>query len=74
MKLPRDISGIELAKALRKLGYVETRQTGSPLRLTTTERGEHHINSASRSIKDWSPLGYPSGCGFALPNNSRSID
>lgn len=43
MKLPRDISGDELAKALRKLGYVATRQTGSHLRLTTTEGGEHHV-------------------------------
>jgi predicted RNA binding protein YcfA (HicA-like mRNA interferase family) len=43
MKLPRDISGDELAKALRKLGYVDTRQTGSHLRLTTSERGEHHV-------------------------------
>jgi len=43
MKLPRDISGEQLAKALRKLGYTPTRQTGSHLRLTTTEHGEHHI-------------------------------
>jgi predicted RNA binding protein YcfA (HicA-like mRNA interferase family) len=43
MKLPRDISGDELAKALRKFGYTVTRQTGSHLRLTTTEGGEHHV-------------------------------
>lgn len=43
MKLPRDISGAELAKALRKLGYEITRQTGSHLRLTTIENGEHHV-------------------------------
>lgn len=43
MKLPRDISGAELAKALKKLGYQITRQTGSHLRLTTTESGEHHV-------------------------------
>ena len=42
MKTPRDLSGAELAKALRKLGYVITRQTGSHLRLTTQEGGEHH--------------------------------
>ena len=42
MKTPRDISGAELAKALRKLGYAVTRQTGSPLRITTQEHGEHH--------------------------------
>jgi predicted RNA binding protein YcfA (HicA-like mRNA interferase family) len=42
MKTPRDLSGAELAKALRKLGFVITRQTGSHLRVTTQEGGEHH--------------------------------
>ena len=42
MKTPRDLSGLELAKALRKLGYVVTRQTGSHLRVTTQMGGEHH--------------------------------
>jgi predicted RNA binding protein YcfA (HicA-like mRNA interferase family) len=42
MKTPRDISGLELAKALRLLGYQITRQTGSHLRITTQEHGEHH--------------------------------
>ena len=42
MKTPRDLSGAELAKALRKLGYTVTRQTGSHLRITTQEGGEHH--------------------------------
>lgn len=43
MKLPRDISGLELARLLKKLGYQITRQTGSHLRLTTNERGQHHV-------------------------------
>ena len=43
MKIPRNISGSELAKALAKYGYYITRQTGSHLQLTTTENGEHHI-------------------------------
>jgi predicted RNA binding protein YcfA (HicA-like mRNA interferase family) len=43
MKLPRDVSGEGLAKALRTFGYQVTRQTGSHLRLTTTESGEHHV-------------------------------
>lgn len=43
MKLPRDVSGDTLAKALRALGYQVTRQTGSHLRLTTTAGGEHHV-------------------------------
>lgn len=42
MKTPRDLSGQELAKALRKLGYVVTRQAGSHLRVTTQQGGEHH--------------------------------
>ena len=42
MKTPRDLSGAELAKALRKLGYVVTHQAGSHLRITTQEHGEHH--------------------------------
>jgi predicted RNA binding protein YcfA (HicA-like mRNA interferase family) len=43
MKLPRDISGETLTKALAKLGYEQTRQTGSHIRLTTQQNGEHHI-------------------------------
>ena len=43
MRLPRDLSGSDLAQALRKLGYSITRQTGSHLRLTTHEHGEHHL-------------------------------
>lgn len=43
MRLPREISGEELAKLLKKYGYEITRQTGSHIRLTTTAKGEHHI-------------------------------
>jgi predicted RNA binding protein YcfA (HicA-like mRNA interferase family) len=43
MKLPRDLSGLDLARALRPLGYSVTRQTGSHLRLTTAEGGQHHV-------------------------------
>lgn len=43
MRLPRDLSGSHLAQALRKLGYSITCQTGSHLRLTTYEHGEHHL-------------------------------
>ena len=43
MKLPRDLSGADLEKALRGLGYQRTRKTGSHSRLTTTIRGEHHV-------------------------------
>ncbi len=43
MKLPRDRSGRDLAKRLEILGYRITRQTGSHLRLTTQQGGEHHV-------------------------------
>ena len=43
MRLPRDLSGSNLAQSLHKLGYIVTRQTGSHLRLTTHEHGEHHL-------------------------------
>jgi predicted RNA binding protein YcfA (HicA-like mRNA interferase family) len=35
MKLPRDLSGQDLVKALKKLGYEVSHQTGSHIRLTT---------------------------------------
>lgn len=45
MKVPRDISGQELLKLLkRKFGYEQTRQVGSHIRITTQENGEHHIS------------------------------
>ncbi len=44
MRLPRDVSGEQLAKLLKRYGYQVTRQTGSHMRLTSTYRGEeHHI-------------------------------
>lgn len=43
MKLPRDISGVSLVRALKVLGYEISRQTGSHIRLTTFQDGEHHI-------------------------------
>lgn len=43
MRLPRDVSGEELARLLARYGYRVTRQTGSHFRLTTTLGGEHHI-------------------------------
>jgi predicted RNA binding protein YcfA (HicA-like mRNA interferase family) len=44
MKLPRNLGGEELARLLRRYDYVITRQTGSHLRLTTTQNGEHHVS------------------------------
>jgi predicted RNA binding protein YcfA (HicA-like mRNA interferase family) len=43
VKLPRDVSARELVKALARLGYEVTRQTGSHIRLTTQRGGQHHV-------------------------------
>ena len=44
MKIPRDLSADELIKLLKKkYNYEITRQTGSHIRLTTNQKGEHHI-------------------------------
>lgn len=45
MKLPRDLSGVELARALSGIGYRITRQTGSHLRLTHEIPTQHHITN-----------------------------
>jgi predicted RNA binding protein YcfA (HicA-like mRNA interferase family) len=44
MKIPRDISGENLVKLLKRYSYQISRQTGSHIRLTTYIKGaEHHI-------------------------------
>ena len=43
MKLPRDLSGADLVKALSPAGYRVTRQAGSPVRLTVDIPSQHHI-------------------------------
>jgi predicted RNA binding protein YcfA (HicA-like mRNA interferase family) len=51
MRLPRDLSGQDLVKALHRLGYRITRQTSSHIRLTTQRQGEHHV-----TIPDHDPV------------------
>ena len=51
MKLPRDITGRELAQALGKLGYGVDHQTGSHIRLVTREPSEHHV-----TVPDHDPI------------------
>jgi predicted RNA binding protein YcfA (HicA-like mRNA interferase family) len=51
MRVPRDLSGRDLAKALARLGYAVTRQTSSHIRLTTQRKGEHHV-----TIPDHHPI------------------
>jgi predicted RNA binding protein YcfA (HicA-like mRNA interferase family) len=43
MKIPRDISGEDLIKLVKPYGYIVTRQTGSHIRLSTEQNGQHHI-------------------------------
>ena len=43
MKIPRDVSGSELVRKLKSFGYQPTRQTGSHIRVTTQDHGQHHI-------------------------------
>ena len=50
-RIPRDLSGAELVKALRRLGYEETRTTGSYVRVTCPGPPQHH-----QTIPKHSPL------------------
>ncbi len=43
MRIPRDLSGEQLASLLRKYGYEFSKQTGSHMRYTTQVNGEHHL-------------------------------
>jgi len=43
MRIPRDISGLELIKLLNSFGYQISRQTVSHIRITTEMNGLHHI-------------------------------
>lgn len=57
MKLPRDVSGAALVKALDALGYAVDRQRGSRVRVTTQRDGEHHeaVPNHIRSRRGRSP-------------------
>lgn len=50
-KIPQNLSGKDLIKKLKKFDYVQTRQIGSHIRLTTELNGIHHL-----TIPDHSPL------------------
>ncbi len=44
MKIPRDLSAADLIKSLKKLGYEQSRQVGSHIRLVTNLKGkEFHM-------------------------------
>ena len=43
MKLPRDLSGANLIGTLKRLGYKQTRQTGSHVRMTVSAPRAGHL-------------------------------
>ncbi len=43
MKLPREVSGKELVRALERIGYRQIRQKGSHVTLAARMPNEHHI-------------------------------
>ncbi len=43
MRLPRNVSGRDLSRALGALGYEIVRQTGSHIRLTSRSEPQHHL-------------------------------
>lgn len=43
MRLPRDLTGAALVKKLARLGYQQTRQTGSHVRLSCVHPKQHHL-------------------------------
>ena len=47
MKLPRDLSGDDVVRALRRLGFVVVRQVGSHIRLT---RGEARVTVPAHHV------------------------
>ena len=51
MRLPRDVDARQLIKALTKLGYHVTWQTGSHIRLTCQSPSQHSI-----TVPDHSPI------------------
>ena len=51
MRLPRDLSGHELAKLLGRYGDAVVRQSGSHLQLKTAVRGtDHHVTIPSHAV------------------------
>lgn len=54
MRVPRQLSGEDLIKALARLGYEKTRQASSHIRITTRTRSEHHVTVPAHKVL---PLG-----------------
>ena len=52
MKVPRDLNAVELIKSLKKLGFEQSRQTGSHIRLTAQIKG----NEFQLTIPNHNPI------------------
>ena len=51
MRLPRDLSGTELAALLERQGYSRVRQTGSHIRLVSVAmQREHHVTVPAHKV------------------------
>ena len=50
MKLPREVDARLLIKALGRLGYAVTRQTGSHIRLTCAEPSPHSVTVPNHAL------------------------
>jgi predicted RNA binding protein YcfA (HicA-like mRNA interferase family) len=51
MKLPRDLNGVELAKRLERVGFVQVHQTGSHIICRAGEYGHTEPVPAHRPLK-----------------------
>jgi len=67
MKLPRDVDGPRVVKALSVLGYEATRQKGSHIRVTTQRDGENHEVIPFSSSDQGGDAGQHSEAGCGAP-------
>ena len=66
MRLPRDLTGAQLVRALGKLDYKATRQTGSHVRLTCEAPAQHHV-----TVPLHDPLRIGTLASTCLPSQER---
>lgn len=50
MKIPRDLSGQDLSRALTELGYRVVRRRGSHMRLETELNGGHNVTVPDHAV------------------------
>lgn len=73
MRLPRDLTGAELVRRLAKLGYRQTRQTGSHVRLSCEALHQHHNRSPARPAAHWHSCRHSRRRGRSAENRARRI-